>query len=160
MGVAAGVRGTCPRFNGVHPSEIEIFKENFLSTHFTIFLGLPISSKRSKSDRNPRRNQNLGLGGLGAPESVPPSQNFVATPRALHINYSCSPFWPTLDGPSGRGRPVEAGKAVLRSRSRDPIWSQSESTVLARVKVGAGVSKMLPTPTSAWSRRMPRVNRR
>ena len=48
----------------------------------------------------------------------------------------------------------------LRSRSRDRSWSRSESTVLAGVGVGAGVGEILPTPTSARSRRIPPVNRR
>ena len=36
-------------------------------------------------------------------------------------------------------------------RSRDRRWSRSESIVLARVGVGAGVDKIWPTPTPAWS---------
>ena len=47
----------------------------------------------------------------------------------------------------------------LRSRSRGHSWSRSESTVLPGDWVGAGVGKILPTPTPARSRRVPPVNR-
>ena len=51
-------------------------------------------------------------------------------------------------------------KPGLRSRSRDRSWGRSELTVLVGAGVGAGVDKIMQTPTPARSRRIPTVNRR
>ena len=46
----------------------------------------------------------------------------------------------------------------LQCRSRGRSWSRSESTILPGVRVGAGVGKILPTPTPVRSRKLPTVN--
>ena len=47
----------------------------------------------------------------------------------------------------------------LRSRSRGRSWRRVESTVSTRVRVGAGVGKILPTSTLVRSCRITTVNR-